>query len=622
VGGTRRIRRWLAPVPLLAALAVAAFALGGFSAGTTAASDAACRPDASAGVHDPSRLSIKSKCEVVTGTIVSRNSSRSQETDGDWSFDIQVDSSLQGTFPPIMHAEIVPQDSITPPALGAHVRLVGPWVIDNQAFNSSPDEIHPVWSVGGVACTTCPVANPPGAPGAPTVTPHNGGVNLSWPAPTNDGGSPITGYVITYSPARVSDGHTESVRSGASTSTTIDGFANGTAYSFTVSALNGAGRGPAGPPASGTPFTVPGAPSSVRATASNAGAQVNWTPPGSNGGQAITAYTITASPGGGKITVGPAATQSGFPGLTNGTTYTFAVTAANAAGGGPATISNAVTPLAPLPPAPPQAPPPSSSPPGSTPPATPPPATGQGFWMASTAGAVLPLGAAQSFGSTTGIHLNQPVVGIASTPSGNGYWMTATDGGIFNFGDARFFGSTGSIRLNKPIVGIAGTRSGNGYWLVASDGGIFSFGDARFLGSTGSIRLNKPIVGMAPTPSGNGYWLVASDGGIFAFGDAAFRGSTGSIRLNQPIVGMAGTASGNGYWMVASDGGMFNFGDASFRGSAAGLAPTPVVGMAATQSGNGYWLVTAGGQSFAFGDAAVLGGGSTGSPIVGVGRLH
>jgi hypothetical protein len=600
-------------------VAVLALALGGFSTGGTAASDPACKSDPSAGVHDPGRLSIKSSCAVVMGTIVSRNSSRSVETDGDWSFDIQVDSSLQGTFPKTMHAEIVPLDSLTPPALGAHVRLVGPWVIDTQAFNSSPDEIHPVWSVGAVCTTNCAVPTPPGAPGAPTVTPHNGGVNLSWPAPTSDGGSPITGYAIDYSPARLSDGLSESVASGASTSTTINGFANGTSYSFTVSALNGAGRGPAGPAASATPFTVPGAPSSVQATASNGGAQVTWTPPSSNGGQAITAYTITASPGGARITVGAATTLSGFSGLTNGTTYAFAVTAANGAGSGPAATSNAVTPAAPLPPVPPQAPPPT---PPSPAPGIPAPATGQGFWMASSAGAVLPFGAAQSFGSTTGIHLNQPVVGIASTPSGNGYWMTATDGGIFSFGDARFFGSTGSIRLNQPIVGIAGTRSGNGYWLVASDGGIFSFGDARFLGSTGSIRLNKPIVGMAPTPSGSGYWLVASDGGIFAFGDAAFRGSTGSIRLNQPIVGMAATASGNGYWMVASDGGMFNFGDASFKGSAAGMAPAPVAGMAATPSGGGYWLVTAGGQSFAFGDAAVLGSGSTGSPIVGVGRLH
>ncbi len=179
IGAIRRSRRWLVPLPLLAVLALAAFTLGGLSAGTTAASDPACRTDPSAGVHDPGRLTIKSSCAVVTGTIVSRNSSRSQETDGDWSFDIQVDSSLQGTFPTTMHAEIVPQDSLTPPALGTHVRLVGPWVFDTQSVSGSPEEIHPVWSVGAV-CTSCPVAAArPGAPGAPNVTPHNGGVNLT-----------------------------------------------------------------------------------------------------------------------------------------------------------------------------------------------------------------------------------------------------------------------------------------------------------------------------------------------------------------------------------------------------------------------------------------------------------
>ena len=115
----------------------------------------------------------------------------------------------------------------------------------------------------------------------------------------------------------------------------------------------------------------------------------------------------------------------------------------------------------------------------------------------------------------------------------------------------------GAIALNQPIVGMAATPSGKGYWLVASDGGIFSFGDARFRGSTGALRLNQPIVGMAATPTGHGYWLVASDGGIFSFGDAAFHGSTGAMALNQPIVGMAATPSGNGYWLVASDGGIF-----------------------------------------------------------------
>ena len=113
---------------------------------------------------------------------------------------------------------------------------------------------------------------------------------------------------------------------------------------------------------------------------------------------------------------------------------------------------------------------------------------------------------------------------------GKGYWLVASDGGIFAFGDAGFYGSLGAIRLNQPIVGMAATPSGHGYWLVASDGGIFAFGDAAFHGSLGAIALNRPIVGMAATPSGNGYWLVAADGGIFAFGDAGFFGSSATSR--------------------------------------------------------------------------------------------
>ena len=154
-----------------------------------------------------------------------------------------------------------------------------------------------------------------------------------------------------------------------------------------------------------------------------------------------------------------------------------------------------------------------------------------------------------------------------------GYRFVASDGGIFDFGDASFWGSTGGITLNKPVVGMASTPSTSGYWLVASDGGIFSYGDARFFGSMGGKPLNKPIVGMAPTPKGDGYWLVASDGGIFSFGNAQFYGSTGSMHLNKPIVGMATTPDGKGYWLVASDGGIFAYGDAQFHGSTGGHAP-------------------------------------------------
>jgi hypothetical protein len=181
---------------------------------------------------------------------------------------------------------------------------------------------------------------------------------------------------------------------------------------------------------------------------------------------------------------------------------------------------------------------------------------------------------------------NLGVLGPPPPPSAtaHGYWMVAKDGGIFTFG-VPYYGSTGGLRLNQPIVGMARTNDGGGYWLVAADGGIFPFGDARWhsYGSTGNIRLNKPIVGMAPTLSGNGYWLVASDGGIFPFGDARYHsyGSTGNIRLAQPIVAMSATADGNGYWLVATDGGVFPFGDAASKGSMGGIRLNqPVDGMA------------------------------------------
>jgi hypothetical protein len=172
---------------------------------------------------------------------------------------------------------------------------------------------------------------------------------------------------------------------------------------------------------------------------------------------------------------------------------------------------------------------------------------------------------------------------IAAASGTTGYWLVASDGGIFTFGDAGYYGSTGGIVLNKPIVGMAPTPDGKGYWLVASDGGIFTFGDAGYYGSTGGIvLLNKPIVGMAPTPDGKGYWLVASDGGIFTFGDAGYYGSEPSIGLSvENIVGIAPSPTGNGYWIEGSDGRVSAFGDASPEGSMLGTALNrPIVGFA------------------------------------------
>ena len=85
--------------------------------------------------------------------------------------------------------------------------------------------------------------------------------------------------------------------------------------------------------------TAPGAPTAVAATGGNAQAVVSFTAPASDGGAAITGYTATSNPGGltGTGTSSPLTVR----GLTNGTSYTFRVTATNSVGTGAASSASA-----------------------------------------------------------------------------------------------------------------------------------------------------------------------------------------------------------------------------------------------------------------------------------------
>lgn len=75
----------------------------------------------------------------------------------------------------------------------------------------------------------------PAAPTDVNATPGSTRATVSWTAPTDTGGSPITGYTITGQP----DGSCSVA--GDITECTITGLTNGTEYTFTVIATNAVG---------------------------------------------------------------------------------------------------------------------------------------------------------------------------------------------------------------------------------------------------------------------------------------------------------------------------------------------------------------------------------------------
>jgi hypothetical protein len=191
----------------------------------------------------------------------------------------------------------------------------------------------------------------PNAPGQVTNVTATGGyqsATVSWSAPV--GGGATTYTVMPYIGATPQNPVTVT-GSPPATSTTVTNLMPGTAYTFTVQASNAYGSGstsaasnsvtPTGP-------SSPGAPTNVTASPATTQALVSWAAPNANG-SAITSYTVTPYIGSAAQTPvqvnDGSATSTTVLGLTNGTAYTFKVTATNDLGSGPSSgASTAVTP--------------------------------------------------------------------------------------------------------------------------------------------------------------------------------------------------------------------------------------------------------------------------------------
>ncbi len=200
--------------------------------------------------------------------------------------------------------------------------------------------------------------------GAPTIGTATAGfqkATVTWTAPAALAGTQpaLTGYVVT--PFIGTTAQTPQTFNSTATSEVVTGLTGGSAYTFTVAAINANGTGTASAKSNSVTVTgTPGAPTNVVAAGGNDTATVIWTP-GTNGGSTTTSYTVTAtdtsSPaldpndGGETCTYtvsSPEVDSCTFSGpnlLTNGDSYTFTVTGTNANGTGAASAaSNSVTP--------------------------------------------------------------------------------------------------------------------------------------------------------------------------------------------------------------------------------------------------------------------------------------
>jgi fibronectin type 3 domain-containing protein len=187
------------------------------------------------------------------------------------------------------------------------------------------------------------------------TTPQNTQINLTWNAPANNGGSPITYYHIFG--GSVSGGEPYLATVPASQRYyLVTGLTNGQTYYFIVLAQNAAGNGTNSTQVNDYPRTTPDAPTNLQVAEGNAQLSLTWTPPANNGGAAILRYIIYRGASAGSVTyydeTADATAQFLDTGVSNGIAYFYKIAAVNIAGEGPLSDANSgvpkTTPFAPL----------------------------------------------------------------------------------------------------------------------------------------------------------------------------------------------------------------------------------------------------------------------------------
>ncbi len=211
-----------------------------------------------------------------------------------------------------------------------------------------------------------PVVGRPGAPMNPSATAGDGEVALSWTAPSDNGGEPITEYQYRYDDEPLTDAADDDWigTGGTGTTVTVHGLMNGMTYYFRVRAVNDLGCtqgemegcGQESLEVSAKPFGKPVTEVNLKAESDkDSRVELTWTtdpamPPDTD---ELSGFQYRQKAGGGygswiDIRNSDANTVRHFvTGLMNGTTYTFQVRAVNSSGGGDASDEESAVPSIP-----------------------------------------------------------------------------------------------------------------------------------------------------------------------------------------------------------------------------------------------------------------------------------
>lgn len=216
--------------------------------------------------------------------------------------------------------------------------------------------IHPVYLRGreanaqiktltGIVPGGAPPADPPSAPLTPAIVSGNASNVFTWTAPASDGGASIGGYYVYRSTTSGAETYLATVVGALGYTNTS--LANGTQYFYKVAATNSAGVGTLSGEVSGTPSTVPGAPTNVQISTWQSSIYIQWDT-SSDGGSARLGSKIYRGLSTGTETQYAGLVQNNYyydGGVTPSTAYYYKISDVNANGEG--ALSSEVNQIAP-----------------------------------------------------------------------------------------------------------------------------------------------------------------------------------------------------------------------------------------------------------------------------------